>query len=653
MEAYTYNTLKDARSVRYVRLLPAAGGRIHCEIFRASLTGKVNYIALSYAWGCTKRTKSITCNGRKLYVTESLLAALQRLRLTTESRVFWIDAVCINQEDIPERNHQVSLVRDIYKKAQQLFVWLGPGERYSNHGSALSLMKTFAAAQRHVRGADSYLVRQPTSEEWQAFDKFLQRGWFMRMWVIIELAMGLKISGQDTTVFLCGSHQFGLADLKDACGWCVDTVSSLRLDARDTGTIANVVYGAKRFLVLCDLTNNRLPTEVKNQQWRQWLLVKVAATRDKMATDPRDRLFALYGFLQDAGAEHVPVADYSKSVAETFHRFAQEYVLESQSTDIFSEVEEPELKQLQGVPSWVPDWTIVPKRLPLLRMTESLGLWTRTGLSCRSLYHAGGDTESPIHVLDEEFGGLLLDGVIIDEIASVSEPLTPDLVTAKQSQENGPCFLIDLYQTTASPLKSYTTGEPAISVFWKTLIAGRQNNDQYLDSFVAFWKSLHYRPSGQLSHSPPLHEISQLLENKESTNHSQTPSTPHLYTDILLTTSHFRPFFTTLNHHSMGLGSPGIQSGDLVVVFAGAKIPFIIRPVSAESSQYPSPRSSASSPGTPPAGHRYRKPQRSPLSPQRWVSLVGTLVGEAYVHGIMRGEAVREAGRGWERIGLV
>jgi hypothetical protein len=45
--------------------------------------------------------------------------------VTTTIRCIWIDALCINQVDIPERNAQVLLMGDIYNKAQRVVAWLG------------------------------------------------------------------------------------------------------------------------------------------------------------------------------------------------------------------------------------------------------------------------------------------------------------------------------------------------------------------------------------------------------------------------------------------------------------------------------------------------------------------------------------------------
>ncbi|KAH7306119.1 heterokaryon incompatibility [Rhexocercosporidium sp. MPI-PUGE-AT-0058] len=68
----------------------------------------------------------IRCNGVSVAVTQSLHSALQRLQTPDGSRLMWIDAICINQDDSEERSIQVTLMREIYLRAQAVIVWLGP-----------------------------------------------------------------------------------------------------------------------------------------------------------------------------------------------------------------------------------------------------------------------------------------------------------------------------------------------------------------------------------------------------------------------------------------------------------------------------------------------------------------------------------------------
>lgn len=94
-----------------------------------------DYEALSWCWGTAKPTSyiSIRKNGR-IYakkVQPDLLAALKALRDPQEDRCLWIDAICINQDDLSEKNHQVEMMSKIYGEAKRVCIWLGEGDKSS------------------------------------------------------------------------------------------------------------------------------------------------------------------------------------------------------------------------------------------------------------------------------------------------------------------------------------------------------------------------------------------------------------------------------------------------------------------------------------------------------------------------------------------
>lgn len=96
-------------------------------------------------------------NGHMFSVRENLRAALCALRhfahdpeawtqkisgISQGDRLpvyFWVDAICINQNDIQERGHQVDMMRIIYPKARLVVTWLGPST--ANSDSAFSFIK--------------------------------------------------------------------------------------------------------------------------------------------------------------------------------------------------------------------------------------------------------------------------------------------------------------------------------------------------------------------------------------------------------------------------------------------------------------------------------------------------------------------------------
>ena len=128
------------RSLNYelgqeIRLIVLLSGNYHeplrCEIVHANLLDKPKFEALSYTWADEYGDDSIRgeiacvpCR-RVIRLTANCENALRRLRLSTKSRTIWVDAVCIDQNNIKERNHQVRQMGSIYASAQQVVIYLG------------------------------------------------------------------------------------------------------------------------------------------------------------------------------------------------------------------------------------------------------------------------------------------------------------------------------------------------------------------------------------------------------------------------------------------------------------------------------------------------------------------------------------------------
>jgi hypothetical protein len=128
ISTYEYQPLEGNRVIRLVELSPAlsANSPLRCNIVHVALERKPVYTALSYEWKGEERDHLLTRNGKTtLWITSNCHAALTRSRRKVSSRTLWIDAICINQTDLPERNAQVSLMADIYKSSQYTAVWLG------------------------------------------------------------------------------------------------------------------------------------------------------------------------------------------------------------------------------------------------------------------------------------------------------------------------------------------------------------------------------------------------------------------------------------------------------------------------------------------------------------------------------------------------
>ena len=119
---------------------------LRCSMFHVPLTKDLKFHALSYVWGDPKHTRTILVNDQPLQVTQNLFDFLDQAwqtedlfqrrypsnhdkegyaEISTEAVHWWVDAICINQEDIDEKNEQVPRISQLYSSAYQVWVWLG------------------------------------------------------------------------------------------------------------------------------------------------------------------------------------------------------------------------------------------------------------------------------------------------------------------------------------------------------------------------------------------------------------------------------------------------------------------------------------------------------------------------------------------------
>jgi hypothetical protein len=116
-----------AFEIRLLTLQPPNGANdsvIHCSLDHCFLVEPPPYRALSYCWGDSSDPTEIIMNGLPMLVTRELNRALKQLRASNLMTI-WVDALCINQEDVLERGMQVMRMGIIYARAEEVIVWLG------------------------------------------------------------------------------------------------------------------------------------------------------------------------------------------------------------------------------------------------------------------------------------------------------------------------------------------------------------------------------------------------------------------------------------------------------------------------------------------------------------------------------------------------
>ncbi|KAK6600797.1 het domain protein [Botrytis cinerea] len=294
MSQSLYSSLPlESNNIRLLRILPNKNEEadINCALFVYPLhdsgRGTHRYEALSYVWGDADNSCSICVNGHSLIVRANLHSALLRLRDPVLDRIIWIDAICINQEDLNERGHQVQLMAKIYSKASQVVVWLGEAADNSD----LALEEIVIAANQ------SEISSRKTTRK--AIIALLQRPWFRRIWVLQEAAAARHI------LIMCGLVEI------DGYAFCAGlNASNVYLEAypRLQRLIRSVTYLMKEATLrprYATSSSDNFSLDIRPLSE----LMETYYTRE--ATDDRDKVYALLAMCSDSPTSAGLLPDYT------------------------------------------------------------------------------------------------------------------------------------------------------------------------------------------------------------------------------------------------------------------------------------------------------------------------------------------------------
>lgn len=185
---------------RVVSILPGSG-EIGCLVRTADIGG--SYTALSYVWGDPEPTQQIRLNGKTLYVRENLHKFLRQARENRILDPLWIDALCIDQNNTQERNHQVQQMGSIYSNAQRVISWLGEGDnnmvKYFRLACEISREVAKLKAEREGTSRSTrtetlfYLLvhrrRFANKDFGQLLQAFCHLKYFKRTWIVQEVLL--------------------------------------------------------------------------------------------------------------------------------------------------------------------------------------------------------------------------------------------------------------------------------------------------------------------------------------------------------------------------------------------------------------------------------------------------------------------------------
>lgn len=322
--------------------------------------------ALSYTWGRPDLVEAILLNGERFWVTENLVKALKMLRYKMKAetglRPLWVDAVCINQDNVMERSQQVLLMRDIYSRAHLVHIWLGiHAPRLEAFFTKWNQLLEEDEAAGYMPGMVQQLRQQlhdvgaigPSAVDmldrsdgtYDALKYLVSSPWWSRVWVQQEVLLAkTPIFHLDRATYRFG---FLLGMLFRVHLWCLHQRPIFDLSTDEE--VREGVVGRLQSIV------TRYFEQTQRGAFSKWEMVQRTVGSISVrceATDPRDRVYGLLGLLPpDIGI----LPDYTASVDTVFEDAGYQLMKWSNSLDVLF-LHGSGKDGLESAPTWIPQF---------------------------------------------------------------------------------------------------------------------------------------------------------------------------------------------------------------------------------------------------------------------------------------------------------
>ncbi|XEV05006.1 hypothetical protein FSHL1_010293 [Fusarium sambucinum] len=605
---------------------------------------KPEYYALSYTWGKPREDVSD-------YTAES------RRSIVLNDKPVWIDALCINQDDIDERQCQVSAMDRVYGGADRVLIWLGAptpdlmaglkateriAQVATRESKRIIKNQQFDFCCRMEDMESRYGLAPLTMEEIDGLVSLFQYSWFSRVWIIQEVSLA-----KEADIF-CDGFTISF----DKIGY---TAAFLHLSGV-IGAIFSKLSGAGRSFHQLDWYH--LYRAEKIQMLREWCkgsrstwtdvlsLIDMTAGIEVENMHTRDSVYGLWGVFQHVANEQgvtIPqhlMPNYNIPASQVLESIAAEILEATGDLTLLALVKDPVRRVTADLPSWCPDFG--PSTGMNSIFSPGFKSVTRPNASGTVRYGATRRGKA-FKVYGSHLGTVRLLGGSFEMVITAG---VHDWVE----------ILLKMDRTYAH------TGQSSMEAFWRTLIwdhdftnrPAKLVDSKAFESLVLMWiagafqKTLHkdglaaaersfeaYRILDDLaSHIPdsafPSHaELKSLLvklnllsgPSEEVLSMSEQAAwiedirnTGKTCFAVIGVTSRYRRPFLTDNGY-LGSSCESTQAGDEVWVVSGCPVPLVLRKSGDHEGCY-------------------------------------TLIGESYVHGVMNGEAA-EGTVAWKEIDLV
>ncbi|KAI6497556.1 hypothetical protein MCOR11_004314 [Pyricularia oryzae] len=584
---------------------------------------RLTYDAVSYVWGDEQRdTRPITVNGAVLPIGANLHWALHRLRLQDAPRALWADALCINQRDMAERSAQVAVMGLIYSRARWVLACVGSQNVDSGAATMISgLLSTYAPAMRSPAGPSQAFEQDP---RWSALPGLLGKPWFQRAWVLQEvgLARDPRIVYGDATsdgsrAVPDDSEFINYRDLMYVIEW-VNTHATEFASKADLGSLLIHMRWA-------DWTSQK----AEEHQYRFLDLLDHGALMG--CRDPRDHIYCFLGhpLAMTADGEPLVVPDYGKTVVQVYEEVSALLVRDAGVRSLCIVEHNERSIKAPSVPSWVIRWDIN-------RVTNNI--YCHPNDSFAACRHDGNYNNVEPEFVGKDGRVLRVKGVAVDVIQTCYRislrPESRRLYFRREDQSRSSLPSVDLEALIAELHKPTT---PYAYASWpreKHSVPGAANhpisgsNSRVANLALALCMGQLQETDVALAGETLMLLLGALRNRrgprakkrkKQEDPPTDVESRIHSLWNCIEAYCDGRSFFVTSNGY-YGLADLITKPGDVCAVVRGSRVPFALRPGQGEWSGIQGKK-------------KANEPKRSAVRRVR-------LVGEAYVHGFMRGRAI-------------
>ncbi|KAF2119135.1 heterokaryon incompatibility protein-domain-containing protein [Lophiotrema nucula] len=608
MSYCVYNDLSLAKQeFRLLEVVPSMlGGKIRCRLVRCNLDAPPSYEAISYTWGDSSIQAQIELGGKGFSTSQKVQDVLRHFRRRNKARMLWIDALCINQASDTERSEQVRIMRQIYRKASGVLIYLDTSLDICT--AAFNYLKALGNARFKAEREKYDSNERLSRSEMKRYDPYsniraatgvpylLANAWFKRVWITQELAVATKpiLFYKDMRMMwdclILGAQFFStFGQMNHMPPHWKPSTTPLLMTALDRffGLESNIK----------DLDSFRLLQEREKPFKQHSILLEdiLEHMRTRKVTDARDRIYAALNLLP-FGPHRAIEVDYLIPL-ENLYLVAACAALRDSSLK-FLQYCQPHAEG-SSLPSWAPDWS--EKRLtPLLQQ----GIFSTYYKPYRAHHPMRGNYH--IDMLEENdyaTSSLVITGRLVDTITSVTSGYRFDQSQSTHWEEAAmTCASSRIAENEEKDPSTYTTtlgGQEPLN--WSVLHelemknfsyrTGRSLWEAYITTLIANRTSTEDKANKYLDMLDLVRETKGYLHSHFSWSLGLTHRLPESVKE--------KAFVTTKSKY-MGLGPAFVRSNDQIVVLSGVPVPLVLRKVEHKD--------------------EYK------------------ILGQIYVHGIMKGE---------------